>query len=34
VPAEILIYTEAEWGDLMKAGGRFARMLEQEAVWL
>lgn len=34
VPAEILIYTDAEWGDLMKAGSRFARMLEQEAVWL
>ncbi len=34
VPAEILIYTEAEWRELMKAGSRFARMLEHDTVWL
>lgn len=34
VPAEILIYTEAEWDNLQEAGTRFARMLEREAVWL
>ena len=34
VPAEILIYTAPEWDSLIEAGGRFARELEQEAVWL
>ena len=34
VPAEILIYTEAEWGCLIKAASRFARMLEQDTIWL
>jgi predicted nucleotidyltransferase len=34
VPAEILIYTEVEWGDLMRAGSKFARMLERDTVWL
>ena len=34
VPAEILIYTEAEWADLQHAAGRFARMLRDEAVWV
>lgn len=34
VPAEILVYTEAEWADLQRRGGRFARMLRDEAVWL
>ena len=34
VPAEILIYTQLEWENLMETGGRFARVLQQEAVWL
>ena len=34
VPSEILIYTEAEWDELMNAGSRFARMLEQDTIWL
>jgi predicted nucleotidyltransferase len=34
VPAEILVYTDAEWGDLMESGSRFARMMEREAIWL
>ncbi|UCG87445.1 MAG: nucleotidyltransferase domain-containing protein [Gemmatimonadota bacterium] len=34
VPAEILIYTRLEWENLMQTGTRFARMLQQEAVWL
>jgi predicted nucleotidyltransferase len=34
VPAELLVYVEAEWEELMHAGGRFARMLREEAVWL
>lgn len=34
VPAEILVYTETEWEDLLQRGGRFARMLSEEVVWL
>lgn len=34
VPAEILIYTAAEWDRLMAGGSRFAKTLEREAVWL
>jgi len=34
VPAEILVYTEAEWAELQRRGGRFARMLRDEAIWL
>lgn len=34
VPAEILVYTEAEWAELQRRGGRFARMLRDEAVWV
>jgi predicted nucleotidyltransferase len=34
VPAEILVYTEAEWQALRERGGRFARTLEHEVVWL
>ena len=34
VPAEILVYTEAEWHTLMERGGRFARTLSKEAVWI
>ena len=34
VPAEILVYTEAEWRSLLDRGGRFARTLDREVVWL
>lgn len=34
LPAEILVYTEGEWQDLMSGGGRFARVIKAEAVWL
>lgn len=34
VPAEILIYTEDEWRALQLRGGRFARMLQEETVWI
>jgi hypothetical protein len=34
VPAEILIYTEAEWRDLERQGGRFAEMLTRDTVWV
>jgi len=34
VPAEILVYTEAEWRALRARGGRFADMLATTTVWL
>lgn len=34
VPAEILVYTQAEWERLEQEGGRFAATLRAEAVWL
>jgi predicted nucleotidyltransferase len=34
VPAEILVYTEAEWTRLRAAETRFARTLRNELVWL
>lgn len=34
VPAELLVYTRAEWERLQEQGGRFARTLQQEARWL
>ncbi len=34
VPAELLVYTSTEWQSLQKEGGRFARTLEQETVWV
>lgn len=34
VPAEILVYTRAEWERLRESGGRFARVLDEEAIWL
>jgi len=34
VPADILIYTEQEWLALQAEGGRFARTLAQEVVWV
>ena len=34
VPAELLVYTEDEWRRLQAEGGRFARVLAREAVWV
>ncbi len=34
VPAEVLVYTEAEWQALARAGGRFSRTVAAEAVWV
>jgi uncharacterized protein len=34
VPSELLVYTSTEWQLLLKKGGRFARTLEQETVWV
>lgn len=34
VPAEILVYTPSEWDALRRRGGRFARMLAEETVWV
>jgi uncharacterized protein len=34
VPSELLVYTSREWELLQKQGGRFARTLEQETVWV
>ena len=34
VPAEILIYTQTEWDALQAEGGRFARTIEREAIWI
>jgi predicted nucleotidyltransferase len=34
VPAGLLVYTEAEWQALHAEGGRFARSLTRETVWL
>lgn len=34
VPADLLIYTVEEWERLQTEGGRFARTLNAEALWL
>ena len=34
VPAEILVYTQAEWRRLVDEGSRFAAVLRREARWL
>lgn len=34
VPAEALVYTPDEWQAVLERGGRFARMLEREMVWV
>lgn len=34
VPSEILIYTEPEWLELERHGGRFAEMLTRSTVWV
>ena len=34
VPAEILVYTQAEWSRLMQRQDRFAQVMRSEVVWL
>lgn len=34
VPAEIIVYTQREWGALKQRDGRFPRTLVGETVWL
>jgi len=34
VPAELLVYTAAEWDKLMRSGSRLARTLAREAIWI
>lgn len=34
VPADLLVYTAAEWEALRNRNGRFARVLAAETVWL
>ena len=34
VPAEIIVHTGEEWDNLLAEGGRFAKMLRDEVVWL
>jgi predicted nucleotidyltransferase len=34
VPADLLVYTDAEWHRLQSQGGRFARHLERDSVWV
>ncbi len=34
VPAELLVYTLDEWHRLLEQGGRFARTLAQETIWV
>jgi hypothetical protein len=34
VPADLLIYTEAEWRQLEAEQGRFSHMLAREVVWV
>ena len=34
VPAEMIIYTRAEWRHLQEQGSRFACMLKREVIWI
>jgi predicted nucleotidyltransferase len=34
VPAELIIYTQAEWERMRMEGGRLVQAIENEAVWL
>ena len=34
VPADLLVYTREEWERLQAEGGRFARTVAREAMWL
>ena len=34
VPADLLVYTVEEWNRLQRRGGRFARVMTHEVVWV
>ena len=34
VASDLLVYTESEWSAVQKGGGRFARTLSRETVWI
>lgn len=34
VPADLLVFTVDEWDRMMERGGRFARVMETEVVWV
>lgn len=34
VPTDLLVYTVEEWERMRRRGGRFARMMDEEAVWV
>jgi nucleotidyltransferase-like protein len=34
VPADLLVYTAAEWDALLASGQRFARTLERDVLWV
>lgn len=34
VPSDLLVYTASEWERLLEEGGRFARAVSDEVVWL
>jgi predicted nucleotidyltransferase len=34
VPAELLVYTATEWKVIQEEGGRFARTLSEETIWV
>lgn len=34
VPIDLLVYTVDEWERMRRKGGRFARMMDEEAVWV
>jgi predicted nucleotidyltransferase len=34
VPSDLLVYTEDKWKSLHESGGRFARTLSRETVWI
>ena len=34
VPADVVVYTQAEWEEMAGKNGRFYRMIENEAVWV
>jgi predicted nucleotidyltransferase len=34
VSADLLVYTESEWGEIVKRDDRFARTMRDETVWL
>jgi hypothetical protein len=34
VPTDLVVYTSAEWRNLQAEGGRFARVLAAETIWV